>query len=111
VITIVRSDVKTTVSGTVCVNVVVTNTSEITVSVLTLVVPDRVRVVSINSVVVEVDTDVDTLVVRDVVVILTTCVVVVGWKLMMVSIGPGTDTVSTGPVLKQSPLTLQSVRV
>lgn len=40
VITIVRSDVKTTVSGTVCVNVVVTNTSEITVSVLTLVVPD-----------------------------------------------------------------------
>jgi hypothetical protein len=44
---------------------------------------------------VDVETDVDTVVVRDVVVMLTTSVVVVGWKLMMVSIGPGTDTVCT----------------
>jgi hypothetical protein len=60
-----------------------------------LIVDSRVRVVTTISVAVEVETDVDTLVVRDVVVILTTCVVVVGWKLMMVSIGPGIDTVST----------------
>jgi hypothetical protein len=36
----VRSDVKTTVVGRVCVNVVVINTSEVTVSVLVIVVPD-----------------------------------------------------------------------
>ena len=95
VVSIVRSDVTTTVCGTVCVNVVVINISETTVSVVTLVVPDRVRVDTIYSVDVEVDTDVDTLVVRDVVVTLTTSVVVVGVKLMIVSIGPGIDTVST----------------
>lgn len=36
----VRSDVKVTVVGRVCVNVVVINTSEVTVSVLVIVVPD-----------------------------------------------------------------------
>jgi len=93
VVSIVRSDVTTTVCGIVSVNVVVMNISEKTVSVVTLVVPDRVRVDTMNCVDVEVDTDVDTLVVRDVVVTLITSVVVVGVKLMIVSIGPGTDTV------------------
>lgn len=94
-ISTVRSDVKTTVCGIVCVNVVVIKISEKTVSVITLVVPDRVRVDTMNSVDVDVDTDVDTLVVRDVVVTLTTSVVVVGRRLMKVSTGPGTETVST----------------
>jgi len=93
VVSIVRSDVTTTVCGRVSVNVVVMNISEKTVSVVTLVVPDRVRVDTMNCVDVDVDTDVDTLVVRDVVVTLITSVVVVGVKLMIVSIGPGTDTV------------------
>jgi hypothetical protein len=60
-----------------------------------LIANSQVRVVSTNCVVVDVETDVDTVVVRDVVVMLTTSVVVVGWKLMMVSIGPGTETVCT----------------
>lgn len=50
-------------------------------------------VVGINSVVVDVETDVDTLVVQKVSVVLMTCVVVVGCKLTMVSIEPGSDIV------------------
>jgi hypothetical protein len=61
----------------------------------------RVIVVGMNSVVVNVDTDVDMLVVQEVSVVLTVCVVVVGCKLIMVSIGPGIETVwivvSVGP--------------
>jgi hypothetical protein len=61
----------------------------------------RVIVVGMNSVVVNVDTDVDMLVVQEVSVVLTVCVVVVGCKLTMVSIGPGIETVwivvSVGP--------------
>lgn len=55
----------------------------------------RVIVVGINSVVIDVETEVDMLVVQEVSVVLTVCVVVVGSRLMTVSIGPGTDTVRT----------------
>lgn len=60
----------------------------------------RLIVVGINSVVVDVETDVDMLVVHEVSVVLIICVVVVGSRLM-VSTGPGTETVtmvvSVGP--------------
>jgi hypothetical protein len=100
-ISIVCSEVMITVCGTSSVNVDVTKTSETIVWVLMLVEPGRVIVVGMNSVVVNVDTDVDMLVVQEVSVVLTVCVVVVGCKLIMVSIGPGIETVwivvSVGP--------------
>lgn len=48
-----------------------------------------------NSVVVNVETDVNILVVQEVSVVLVVSVVVVGSRLITVSVGPGTDTVWT----------------